>query len=313
MPRPRKQVTEVQLSDVERMLLRGLGVRRVAQRTGTPRRVVERERARLGLTPRRSQPWTDAQRTYLRDHAGEQSVTRLAREVSRIGPAHTEGAVRVEMSRLGLSACDLRTDLTVTQVAELVGRSAPASGLVMPSARASVEHTITGLYSTCRTKLRAEHAVAHLTWEGVTCEACLAPDARRRADTILTAGAVAETLAGLSDEDCAELAAESHPIWSQPPAEPRELDPLEERVAFTLARVRQTGARERTMRSAYMGAMVKRVAAATFLHILQCDEAEKAWKQSACEHAIAMVEHEKAQNVLRERAKGPGRDERGAS
>ena len=125
MGRRARECTEGQLADVERMLLRGLGIERVAQRSGVPRRVVQRERRRLGLTARRAQPWTETQRTYLREHVGEQSVTRLAREVSRLGPAHSEGAVRVELSRLGLSACDLRTDLTVLQVAELIGRSPP--------------------------------------------------------------------------------------------------------------------------------------------------------------------------------------------
>lgn len=59
------------------------------------------------------------------------------------------------------------------------------------SPTAPVHHTITGLFSTCRTKLRASDAAILLTWEGVTCAACLAPAARRRAEVIIRADVLA--------------------------------------------------------------------------------------------------------------------------
>lgn len=49
----------------------------------------------------------------------------------------------------------------------------------------SAHHTVSGLFSTCRVKLRATDDVSLLTWKGVTCEACLAPKARRGANAIM--------------------------------------------------------------------------------------------------------------------------------
>lgn len=76
------------------------------------------------------------QDAYLREHAGEQSPARLAREVSRLGPARSASAVRHQLVALGLAGVepeegkprgrytlgDLRTELTVDKVAYLTGQ-----------------------------------------------------------------------------------------------------------------------------------------------------------------------------------------------
>lgn len=56
-----------------------------------------------------------------------------------------------------------------------------------PTPDATVHHTVTGLYSDCRRKLRADDRAALLTWQGVTCEACLAPSTRKRAESVMRA------------------------------------------------------------------------------------------------------------------------------
>ena len=122
--RPRKpEPSPIVQADIERLAARGIGREAIAKRLGVTTHVVRTVRSLLGLSERRANPWTDPQRLYLREHVGEQTPSRLAREVSAIGPEHTEGAVRAELSRMGLSAESLRTDLTVSQVGELVGRS----------------------------------------------------------------------------------------------------------------------------------------------------------------------------------------------
>ena len=55
---------------------------------------------------------------YLRDHAGEMSKKRLAKLTS-----YSVNAVRMKLSELNLRPSDLRTDLTVSQVAKLIGYS----------------------------------------------------------------------------------------------------------------------------------------------------------------------------------------------
>ena len=49
----------------------------------------------------------------------------MARDLTAMGTPRTESAVRAELSRLELSLPDLRTDLSVEMVCDLVGRSRP--------------------------------------------------------------------------------------------------------------------------------------------------------------------------------------------
>jgi hypothetical protein len=94
------------------------GSRRVSTRLGVSERVVRQvwDAADLGPSCGRRR-WTAREDQYLRDHAGEQSVPRLARELER-----TESAVSGRLVKLGLCVEDLRTDLTAKQVAEIIGR-----------------------------------------------------------------------------------------------------------------------------------------------------------------------------------------------
>lgn len=133
--RPRNALTEAQRADVARLAKRGMGQRRIATRLDVPEWSVRLEVEALGTRARRTLAWTPAQDDYLREHAGEQAPRRLAREVSKLGPARTEKAVYNQLAALGLSGCEpvegmprgrytlaeLRTDLTVEQIVEVTG------------------------------------------------------------------------------------------------------------------------------------------------------------------------------------------------
>ena len=115
--RPRRAVPERVAAEIVRMHGRA-GSRRVSTRLGVSERVVRQvwDAADLGPSCGRRR-WTAREDQYLRDHAGEQSVPRLARELER-----TESAVSGRLVKLGLCVEDLRTDLTAKQVAEIIGR-----------------------------------------------------------------------------------------------------------------------------------------------------------------------------------------------
>jgi len=114
--RPRLAVlTEAQREDIARLSRRGLGIRRISERLGLTAWQV-RGVHRRATKPR---PWSTRETDALREFAGERGPARLARELGR-----TELAVRRKLNTLGLTDEDLRTDLTLEQVAELVGRSA---------------------------------------------------------------------------------------------------------------------------------------------------------------------------------------------
>jgi hypothetical protein len=94
------------------------GSRSVAVRLGVSERRVRAIWEDEGLgTGCLRRAWTSREDAYLRDHAGEQSVPRLARELRR-----SEGGVRWRLARLQLDVEELRTDLTATQIAEVIGR-----------------------------------------------------------------------------------------------------------------------------------------------------------------------------------------------
>jgi hypothetical protein len=115
--RPRRAVPARVEEEIVRLHGRH-GSRRVSERLGVSERAVRQVWARKALgssCPRRK--WSAREDQYLRDHAGEQSVPRLARELVR-----SESAVRARLVRLGLCVEDLRTDLTATLVAEIIGR-----------------------------------------------------------------------------------------------------------------------------------------------------------------------------------------------
>lgn len=140
MGRPRHQVTDEQRAEIVRLArTRGWGRARICAHLGLADRLVrqvleESERKRQSdraLAWRRHQ----AQQSHLREHAGEQSPKRLAREVSRLGPPRTEPAVRKQLVELGLAGAepvdgmprgrytlgDLRPDLTLEQVEDVTG------------------------------------------------------------------------------------------------------------------------------------------------------------------------------------------------
>jgi hypothetical protein len=137
--RPAKAPTQRQREDIQRERARGLGRERIAARLGIGERMV---RGVLDSMPRTRKPshelaWErfPRQDAYLREHVGEQGVRRLAREVSRLGPARSRGAVELRLTHLGLAGFeaaedghkrhtlpDMRMDLTVRQVMELTGR-----------------------------------------------------------------------------------------------------------------------------------------------------------------------------------------------
>lgn len=117
--RPPRSTPEDLVSEVQGLADRGWGARRIAKRLGLSRWQVRR------LLPSASRSWTDAERDHLRSHAGECGPERLARELTRMGTRRTADAVRRELLRLGLTLAELRTDLTVSLVCELTGRSEP--------------------------------------------------------------------------------------------------------------------------------------------------------------------------------------------
>lgn len=133
--RPRNVLTDAQRADIARLAKRGMGEARVAQRLGISLRSARNELEALGTRARHTLTWTQVQDDYLREHAGEQAPRRLAREVSRLGPARSEKAVYNQLVALGLSGCELvegmprgrytlaelRTDLTVEQIVEVTG------------------------------------------------------------------------------------------------------------------------------------------------------------------------------------------------
>jgi hypothetical protein len=103
----------------------------MARRLGLSEWQVRKLLAQVGLAGRRSR-WTEPRPDlapddyagvytaddYLRDNAGERSKRRLAREIGC-----SASALRLRLSSLGLRPSELRTDLTVSQVALLIGRS----------------------------------------------------------------------------------------------------------------------------------------------------------------------------------------------
>lgn len=114
-----------------------LGRRAIGQRTGLGEWTVRLLQTEMGLAGRDSGFWLrprpdlapqddDGQPLeedytaddYLRDHAGEQGIGRLAREIGC-----SRNAVRCRLSRLRLRISEMRTDLTATAVAKLVGWS----------------------------------------------------------------------------------------------------------------------------------------------------------------------------------------------
>lgn len=118
--RPRGAVTARDRAEIVRLHGRQ-GSRRVAEGLGLSERAVRAVWAAEGLgTSCLRWPWTASEDAHLVEHAGEQSVPRLARELRR-----SEGGVRWRLSILSLSVEELRTDLTATTVAEVIGRSVP--------------------------------------------------------------------------------------------------------------------------------------------------------------------------------------------
>lgn len=135
MARPIAPAALAMASEVARLRGRGLGREAIANRLGgVSVRQVRRMIAELGIAGRCVSPWDEERDDlapdghkgsytaddYLRDHAGEMGVERLAREIGR---GRSVNAVRVRLSRLGLCVSDMRTDLTLSTVSALVGWS----------------------------------------------------------------------------------------------------------------------------------------------------------------------------------------------
>jgi hypothetical protein len=135
-PRERFRVTQAQREAIAKRFARGMGRRRIAVAERLPERAVREALQSLGLRRHPQRPWStvchpdlwpDAYRpelegpytheAHLKHTAGERSVRRLARELGR-----TTGSVRRQLSVLAMSMPDLRTELTVRQVADIVGR-----------------------------------------------------------------------------------------------------------------------------------------------------------------------------------------------
>lgn len=120
MVRARREVTTTERDAVLR-LWPSMGRERIVERLGISDRQVRRVVESAGLVRGRHwRAWTEREDSHLRDHAGEQGVTRLARELRR-SPA----AVRNRLAHLALVVGELRKDLTAVQIADLVGRDVP--------------------------------------------------------------------------------------------------------------------------------------------------------------------------------------------
>jgi len=114
--RPKARVTPEQEAKVRERADKA-GSQAVAEETGVPRSQVLDVWRQEGVGRTRV-PWSEADDAYLREHAGEQSVPRLARELQR-----TQPAIRARLHKLGLSIKDMRPDLTVAEVAAILGRN----------------------------------------------------------------------------------------------------------------------------------------------------------------------------------------------
>ena len=136
--RPRATVPDATRAEIVRLATqRGWGRARIAARLKLPdwqvRAVLEAAEKQRQSSQARA--WNARQRDILREHVGEQTPKRLAREVSKAGPERTEGAVRKELVGLGLAGCepvegmprghytlrDMRPDMTLEQVEEVTG------------------------------------------------------------------------------------------------------------------------------------------------------------------------------------------------
>lgn len=165
--------------EVKRLALR-LGRRSMATRLGLSEWQVRKLLYQVGLGGRRARwleprpdlapddyegPYTADD--YLRDNAGERSKRRLAREIGC-----SASALRLRLSRLALRPSELRTDLTVSQVASLIGRSEDyvrtlVSRRVMPWRR------VDGVWRVWPSELRAwllEDAAGRVEWGRVSRE-----------------------------------------------------------------------------------------------------------------------------------------------
>lgn len=121
--------SEEQRAEVKRLHTR-LGRGAIAKRVGMSEWRVRKLLAAMGLRAGRGGRWTEDRpdlapdghdgaytaRDYLRDHAGEMGRRRLARDIGC-----SLGAVQIELHRLDLALSELRTDLTLSVVARLVG------------------------------------------------------------------------------------------------------------------------------------------------------------------------------------------------
>ncbi len=129
--RPKRPITEAQREEIlQRAGHRRQGGRRIAKAMGLThwqvRGVLERSRA--GKRPARLsdwRAWTDPEKQHLREHAGERGPKRLARDLTKMGRTRSPNGVRRQLLRMSMSIAELRTELTVRLVCELIGRSEP--------------------------------------------------------------------------------------------------------------------------------------------------------------------------------------------
>ncbi|MCA9643516.1 MAG: helix-turn-helix domain-containing protein [Myxococcales bacterium] len=125
--------TERHVAEVRKLHTR-FGRAQLAKRVGISEWKLRKLLAALGLRAGRGRRWEEERPDlapdghtgsytacdYLRDHAGEQSKRRLAREIGC-----SEASVRCELWKLGMRIKELRTELTLAEVARLTGWSEP--------------------------------------------------------------------------------------------------------------------------------------------------------------------------------------------
>ena len=123
--------TERHVAEVRRLHTR-FGRAQLAKRIGISEWKLRKLLSALGLRAGRGRRWEEERPDlapdghtgsytacdYLRDHAGEQGQRRLAREVGC-----SRSAVRTQLHRLSLGIAELRTELSLTDVARLIGWS----------------------------------------------------------------------------------------------------------------------------------------------------------------------------------------------
>lgn len=121
--RPRHEATPEQRAEIER-LARKMGRGGIVARTGLPARLIQRELESLRLRTRRRLEFEPREDAYLRSYAHAKGLEELQRDLAALaGVVHPLERIRVRVQVLmTLGMRELRTELSVEQVAILIGR-----------------------------------------------------------------------------------------------------------------------------------------------------------------------------------------------